>query len=184
MCDEELAAIRVLAGVGHREDARPVVFEVGMKLVRQPVAWVTSAGSQRAAALDHEVLNHPVKDQPVVVRLAHGIDRLLCVVLIVKLGALREADKVGHDERHFFVIEPRRHRAKVGGDLRIKPIRQYIARGIDLDPKKIGCSSRGQLVFPVERFFAGCRLAKRGPFPEIARALNIQHGAVRGIADP
>ena len=182
--DKKLAPVGVLAGVGHREDARPVMLEVGVKLIRQPVAGVAGAVAQGAAALDHEVLDHAMKNQPVVVRLALGIDRLLRVVLVVKLGAFREADKVGNDDRHFFILEPRRHRANVGGDLRIKPVRQYIARGIDLDPKKIGCSSRGQLVFPVERFFAGCRLAKRGPFPEIARALNIQHGAIHGIADP
>ena len=40
--EEKLAAVRVLAGVGHREDARPVVLEVGMKLVRQPVAGVAA----------------------------------------------------------------------------------------------------------------------------------------------
>ena len=175
VCDEKLAAVRMLTGVGHREDARPVVLEVGMKLVRQPVAGVAGAVAQGAAALDHEVLDHTMKNQPVVVRLALGIDRLLRVVLVVKLGALREADKVGNDDRHFFILEPGRHRAKAGSDLRVKPIGQDITWGVDFDPEKVGRRGNGQIVFPVDRFFVGCRLAKCRPFPEIARALNIQH---------
>ena len=46
-----------------------------MKLVRQPVAGVAGAVAQGAAALDHEVLDHAMKNQSVVVRLALGIDR-------------------------------------------------------------------------------------------------------------
>ena len=49
--DEKLAAVRVLAGVGHRQDARTVMLEVGMKLVRQKVAGVSGSVALRALGL-------------------------------------------------------------------------------------------------------------------------------------
>ena len=62
--DEELRAVGVGAGVGHRERAADHLVVV--ELVLEGVAGTAGAGAFRAAALDHEVGDHPVEDQPVV----------------------------------------------------------------------------------------------------------------------
>src|SRR5215207_181023 len=63
--DEELAAVGVGPGVGHRE--RTADDLVVVDLVLELVAGAAGAGALRAAALDHEVADHAVEDQPVVV---------------------------------------------------------------------------------------------------------------------
>ena len=59
--DEELGAVRVRAGVGHRE--RAAVDLVVVELVLERVAGAAGARSLRAAALDHEVGDHAVEDR-------------------------------------------------------------------------------------------------------------------------
>src|ERR687897_78930 len=63
--DEELAAVRVRAGIGHRKRAADDLVLVD--LVLELVARTAGPGAERAAALDHEVLDHTVEDQAVVV---------------------------------------------------------------------------------------------------------------------
>src|SRR3954451_13389494 len=62
--DEELAAVRVRAGVRHRQRAADDLVLV--ELVLERVAGAAAARACRVAALDHEVLDHPVKDDAVV----------------------------------------------------------------------------------------------------------------------
>ena len=66
--DEELAAVGVRSGVGHREQVRPVEAQLGVELVGEVVARAAGAAAQRVAALDHEVVDHPVEDGAVVER--------------------------------------------------------------------------------------------------------------------
>src|SRR5688500_18439432 len=76
--DEELAAVRIGAMVGHRE--RTALDLVVVDLVLELVARTAGPGAVRAAALDHEVADHAVEDQPVVVAVARQllevVDRL------------------------------------------------------------------------------------------------------------
>ncbi len=66
--DEELRAVRVRAGVGHRQRAADDLVVV--ELVLERVARAAGAGALRAAALDHEVADDPVERQAVVEALA------------------------------------------------------------------------------------------------------------------
>ena len=59
--DEELRAVRVGAGVRHRQ--RPADDLVVVDLVLERVAGAAGAGPLRAAALDHEVGDDPVEDR-------------------------------------------------------------------------------------------------------------------------
>src|SRR4051812_34381088 len=62
--DEELAAVRVRPCVRHRERAADDLVVVDLVLER--VAGTACAGAERAAALDHEVLDHAVEAEAVV----------------------------------------------------------------------------------------------------------------------
>ena len=64
--DEELRAVRVGAGVGHREDAGAAVLEVFVELVFERVAGAAGAGAFGAAGLDHEVGDDAVEREAVV----------------------------------------------------------------------------------------------------------------------
>ena len=59
--DEELRAVGVRPGVGHRQRALDDLVVV--ELVLEGVAGAAGAGSLRAAALDHEVGDDPVEDR-------------------------------------------------------------------------------------------------------------------------
>ena len=89
--DEELRAVGARAGVGHRQQVGLGEAQLGVELVGEGVARAAGAGAQRAAALDHEPVDHPVEAQPVVVPLA-GATRVVAVVL----GALGQAREVLH----------------------------------------------------------------------------------------
>ena len=128
----------MLAGVGHREDARTVVLEAGMKLIRQKVAGVAVAVAQRAAALDHEVLDHAVKNQPIKKWLSLGVGRKKPGILAVKFCSLGQPNEVGDDERHFLVFEPGRHLAEARRDLRINAVRHHVGRRIHFHSNKKG----------------------------------------------
>ena len=73
--DEELAPVRVRARVRHRE--RPALDLVVVELVLELVARAAGAGALRAAALDHEVGDDAVEDQPVVEALAGELGEVL-----------------------------------------------------------------------------------------------------------
>src|SRR3978361_1825287 len=48
--DEELAAVGVRSGVGHREEVRPVEAELGVELVAEVVTRAAGATTQRVTA--------------------------------------------------------------------------------------------------------------------------------------
>src|SRR5258705_12594116 len=60
--DEELAAIGVRTAVGHREDARLVLAQIRMKLVRKGIAGSANPLAERIAALDHESVDDAMED--------------------------------------------------------------------------------------------------------------------------
>ncbi|KAG1438240.1 hypothetical protein G6F57_019936 [Rhizopus arrhizus] len=102
--DEELAAVGVRAGVGHRQRADLVLHAV--LLVFELVARATGATTLRAAALDHEVGDHAVEDQAVIetVRdqvheVGHGQRRLVGEQLDLDraLGGVESGDE-GHED--------------------------------------------------------------------------------------
>ena len=76
MRDEELAAVGARTRVGHGQDAGDVVFEVGRAFVGKLVARTTGAGALGAAALDHEIIDHAVENEIVVITPAGEIDEI------------------------------------------------------------------------------------------------------------
>src|ERR1022692_2869002 len=55
--DEELAAVGVRAGVGHRQKALFGMVEIGMKLIGEAISRSAAAGPFGIAALNHEIGN-------------------------------------------------------------------------------------------------------------------------------
>ena len=64
--DEKLRTVGVGSGIGHRENAWPVVTAVWLAFTLELVAGVASASAERAAALNHEIWNDAVKGKAVV----------------------------------------------------------------------------------------------------------------------
>ena len=124
MGDEELAAVRARAGVGHGEHARPVVAERLVELVREGVAGSAGAGAQRATALDHEAADHPVEGQPVVERGAGGP-----VAAAQVQAALGQADEVDHGQRGLGVVEFEEDVSPVGHDFGVQSIFHFLFLG-------------------------------------------------------
>src|SRR5262245_25301451 len=103
--DEELPTVGVGSGVRHRQDALLAVAQAGMELVGELVARSADPLTERVAALDHESVNHAMKNDAVVVRLRDllvraGIGPLLC--------ALGQTDEVGDRVRRLLVEEANR----------------------------------------------------------------------------
>ena len=73
--DEELRAVRVRTGVGHRDRAQRVLTL--HRLVTELVARAAAAGALGAAALDHELRDHPVEREAVVVALPREADEVV-----------------------------------------------------------------------------------------------------------
>src|SRR5215207_2427428 len=73
--DEELAAVGVRAAVGHGERAAHDLVLVD--LVLELVAGAAGSRALRTATLDHEVLDHAVEDQAVVVAVAGQLDEVV-----------------------------------------------------------------------------------------------------------
>ncbi len=97
--DEELRAVRVRPGVRHREVAAR--DRVVVELVLERVAGTTRPVAARATALDHEVRDHAMEHETVVVALAgelrEVLDRLRGVV-VEELELDRPLTR-GHDRR-------------------------------------------------------------------------------------
>ena len=81
MRDEELAPIGARSRVGHRQDTGRVVPTRGAELVSEVVARSAHPGAGRVPALNHEIVDDPMKLQAVVV------------------PALRQVDEVRHRQR-------------------------------------------------------------------------------------
>ncbi len=94
--EEELAAVRAGAGVGHRENAGTVMAQRGMKFVAELVARSAGAGAGRVAALGHEAGDDAVEGRAV-----------------VKAGP-RQVDEVLDGERHPISVQLNRDVAAFG----------------------------------------------------------------------
>src|SRR6478735_2532537 len=109
--DEELRAVGVRPGVGHREDALAVVAQARMELVGELVARAAESLAERIATLNHEAVDDAVEDDAVV----EGRGFLLAVARVRPLpGPLGEADEVGDGVGHF-LIEQTDREAAFGG---------------------------------------------------------------------
>ena len=95
--DEELAAVGVGAGVGHR-DRTDLVATRGRQFVLEAVAGATTAGAGGVAALAHEAVDDAVEDDAVVVVVPgerhEVVDRLRC------LGSIEVDDHRAHRGDH------------------------------------------------------------------------------------
>ncbi len=74
--NEKLAAVRIRAGVGHREDAFGVVFELRMDFVGKGITGTSAAGACGIAALNHEAVDHAMEDDTVVKVLFRQLDEI------------------------------------------------------------------------------------------------------------
>jgi len=68
--DEELRAVGVGSGVGHRESPGGIVSQFRVKFIFKRVARAAGARALRATALDHEIVDHTVKSQSIIKPLA------------------------------------------------------------------------------------------------------------------
>src|SRR5579871_3030555 len=68
--NEELAAVGIGASIGHGQHAGLRVLQIGVELIGKLITRATAAGAFGAAALDHEIGNHAMKDEAVVERFA------------------------------------------------------------------------------------------------------------------
>lgn len=64
--DEELRAVGVRAGIGHRKNARAGVLQRGVEFIGKLVAWAAGTGAVWAARLNHEVRNDAMELQAIV----------------------------------------------------------------------------------------------------------------------
>src|SRR5262252_1270755 len=82
--DEKLAAVRVWAGVRHREDSLRGVFQLGMKLVRKLIPGSATSGAGWIAALNHEAVDDSMEDNAIVefllCKLHEILNRLWCLL--------------------------------------------------------------------------------------------------------
>ena len=76
--DEELAAIRLRAGVRHAQDTRFAVLQRWVDLVFKLVARTARARARRIAALDHEILDHAVELHAVIVAVLGEVQEVRC----------------------------------------------------------------------------------------------------------
>lgn len=74
---KELATVGVGTGVGHRNDACIMDERVVIEFVFKGVARSTAAGARGVAALRHEVGNHPMKGDVVVVAFFGQKDKIV-----------------------------------------------------------------------------------------------------------
>ena len=100
MGDEELAAVGVGAGVGHGEDAGARMLQGRIDLVGEGVARTAGPGSQRTAALDHEIRDNPVEGQAIVEFMPLGSGAAAEI-----FRPFGQTDEVGDGQRGLFVFE-------------------------------------------------------------------------------
>ena len=101
--NEELAAIGVRPGIGHREDAGAIVLQRSNDLVAELITRAATAIALGVAALDHEIGNHAMKLHPVVKRFA--LCRGRSSIFGVVLGPFGQPNEVRHGERRFLEFQ-------------------------------------------------------------------------------
>ena len=117
--DKELAPVGIRPGVGHGEDARLRVLELGVELIGKPVPGAATPRAFRIAALDHEIRNHAMKNGAVIERLP-------------RLGSFRQTDEVLD-----------RARRLDSEKLDLEPAFRGIECGVDVVGHHCDCSSGG-----------------------------------------
>src|SRR4051794_35949655 len=127
--DEELRAVRVRPGVRHREGALDDLVRVD--LVLELVTGIAGPVPARAAALDHEVLDDAVEDQPVVealrrelLEVAHGLRGVLVEQLEDDVALGRLHDGGGHGRSSSDRVRDRDEKRSGGTDGRALPTRR------------------------------------------------------------
>ena len=144
--DEELRAVGARAGVGHREQVGAVEGELGVELVLERVAGATGAGAERAAALEHEAVDDAVEAEAVVVALTRPAG-----VVVVVLGALREAGEVLHGLGRVVGEEVQHDVATVGLQRGLEVGHDSLSRACEKRSRSRSCHAapEGQLCGPV-----------------------------------
>src|SRR5690606_26087092 len=82
---EELAAVRVGAGVGHRERSGTCVTKALVELVRESIAGTAGAVATGVAPLNHEIVDNSMENEAIVERLI-----LACICVEDTLGESHE----------------------------------------------------------------------------------------------
>src|SRR5690625_7975854 len=77
MCDEELTAVGVRTGVGHRNDAGIVAERITLELILERIARSPASGALRVSPLDHKRVDHPAGGPPVTKTLAGEKDEVV-----------------------------------------------------------------------------------------------------------
>jgi hypothetical protein len=101
--DEELAASGVGAGIGHGQDPFPAVSQAGTEFVVDGVARAAHAGAGGIPALDHEAVDDPVENDPVIESLLHQLPEVPGGFGSLVLKQLRSKISQIRMEMHFFV---------------------------------------------------------------------------------
>src|SRR5260370_16950273 len=101
--DEELATVRARARVSHGKHSSFRMLQRRVKLVGKLVSWPSHSAALRAAALDHELWNHAMKNERVVERRF----LLLPVLFVCKLFcAFGKPDEIGNCLGGLFFEQP------------------------------------------------------------------------------
>ncbi len=74
--DKELAAIGVRSGICHGENARLFVFERAVDLVGKLITRAAGACASRVAALDHEIGDHAMKADAIIVSALGEVEKI------------------------------------------------------------------------------------------------------------
>ena len=93
MGDEELAAVSIGAGIGHRKNSAFVMLKLRVELVLETITRAAGAVTERITSLDHESRDHAVKDRSVIERPLYFLAGFgICPLF----GTARETDKISH----------------------------------------------------------------------------------------
>ena len=103
--DEELAAVGVRSGVGHRQDAGLAVAQRRVEFVGELVAGASRAGAERITPLDHEAIDDAMEDDAVVELAGPRLAGLRVLPFFRPLG---KPDEVGDGLGGFLLEQPDR----------------------------------------------------------------------------
>ena len=77
--DEELTAVGIGACIGHRDGIRSIVLEILAELVFEllaPQRLAAGPVAERVSALEHELVNHAMKERAIIVALARETNKV------------------------------------------------------------------------------------------------------------
>ena len=123
--NEKLASVGSGAGVGHGEYTGTGVAQAFVEFIREAVAGAAAAGSLRAAGLDHEILDHAVEQDAVVVWLALLVDRFASGLAVMP-GALGQTDEIRRGQRGFLKLQLGHDGALGSVNLGVEAVLQFV----------------------------------------------------------